>query len=89
MNRAILFLLALLLGGVGHAKAALIHDYELNNSYADILGGPSLVPNGGTLEASGYTLAANQGLSLSNAIDPNNYSIQMGVSLSELALQRS
>ena len=52
------------------------HIYELNNSLADSLGGPSLVNNGATLGATGLTFGANQGPSLSNAIDPANYSIE-------------
>jgi Concanavalin A-like lectin/glucanases superfamily len=53
------------------------HVYELNGTFADALGGPSLVPYGGTLNASSYSFGADEGLSLSNAIDPGNYSIEM------------
>ena len=42
------------------------HVYLLNGSYADLFGGPSLVGDGGTLGANGYTFGTNQGLSLSN-----------------------
>jgi Ca2+-binding RTX toxin-like protein len=57
--------------------ALLTHDYELNGSYADDLGGPALVPVGGTLNATNYAFDANEGLSLSNAIDSSNYSIEI------------
>jgi hypothetical protein len=53
------------------------HVYDLNGTFADALGGPALVPNGGTLGATGYTFAAGQGPSLSNAINPTTYSIEM------------
>jgi hypothetical protein len=52
-------------------QAAVIHDYLLNNSYADSLGGPALTPNGGTLSAGGYTFAATQGLNLDSALTAN------------------
>src|SRR6476659_3669377 len=57
--------------------ALLIHDYELNGSYADEFGGPAVVPAGGTLNATNYSFGANEGLSLSNAIDSSNYSIEL------------
>jgi hypothetical protein len=59
--------------------AALIHQYRLDGSFADDLGGPDLVPNGGVLDAKGYTFAMNQGLSLSNGLPgttPANYTIE-------------
>ena len=63
----------------------LIHDYELNGSYADTLGGPSLAPNGGTLTASNYTFGAGQGLNLTGALTtPDNYSIEMVFSIDSL-----
>ena len=52
------------------------HVYNLNNSYTDVYGGPSLTPNGGTLSASGYAFGANQGLSLSGVFSAgSSYSI--------------
>ena len=53
------------------------HAYTLNGTFADLFGGPSLVSLGGTLGPTGYTAPTNQGLSLSNAINPTNYSIEM------------
>jgi hypothetical protein len=72
--------------GMGAAEAATVtHFYGLSNTLTDAYGGPTLVSNGGSLSASGYSFAANQGLSLSNAIDPNNYSILLDYSLSDTA----
>jgi hypothetical protein len=56
----------LLLAGTG--RAALIHQYRLDGSFADDLGGPSLAPAGGTLGPTGYAFGPNQGLALSNAL---------------------
>ena len=67
------------------ATANLVHDYDLNGSLADNLGGPDISSNGGTLTASGYTFGAGQGPSLSNALaDPSNYSISMSFHLDSL-----
>ncbi len=58
-----------------------LHAYELNNSLADTLGGPSLVNNGATLGVAGLTFAPNQGPSLSSwlggSATSGNYSIEM------------
>ena len=66
------------------ARAATVtHIYELNGSYADSLGGPRLVPTGGTLTATDYVFGnpanrVNEGLSLTNAItDADDYAIEM------------
>jgi len=65
--------------------SAQTHVYTLNNTYADANGGPSLVPNGGTLSASGYTFGQNQGLSLSGALaSGSNYSIETLFTFSSL-----
>src|ERR1019366_2686015 len=69
-------------GATVTTASPLVHDYELNNSYADALGGPALVPTGGSLTATQYTWAnvpgANQGLTLTGGLPTvNNYSIQM------------
>src|SRR5207247_1780441 len=49
---------------------------ELNGSLADQLGGPSLVADGGVLDATRYTFGANQGLRLTGALaDTANYSV--------------
>jgi hypothetical protein len=57
---------------------AAAHNYPLDGSLADQLGGPSLVPVGGTTTSTGYDFAANQGLNLSNAItNGGQYSIEI------------
>jgi len=85
------YLIALsLLFHAGQASASLVHDYELNNSLADALGGPSLVNNGATLGANGLTFGANQGPSLSNALSNTGvYSIQIGVSIDSIIGDRN
>jgi hypothetical protein len=40
------------------------HQYVLDGSLADDLGGPALVSAGGTLDATGYSFGANQGLTM-------------------------
>jgi len=52
-----------------------IHFYELNGSYSDAYGGPAITPNGGVLNLTNYSFAANQGLSLSNALPSSVYTI--------------
>jgi hypothetical protein len=51
--------------------------YGLNGSYAESNGGPSLVPNGGTLGPDGYTFGVQQGLSLSGTGIFDAYSIEI------------
>ncbi|MEO7720187.1 MAG: hypothetical protein ABIY70_28690 [Capsulimonas sp.] len=60
--------------------ATLTHEYDLDGTYADTLGGPNLVANGGTLTATHYNFGANQGLSLSNGVTANDYSIELNFS---------
>jgi hypothetical protein len=68
--------LAFTLSSVSWAAPA--HDYELNGSFNDALGGPALVTGGGTLGADGYTFGVSQGLALSNALtDGADYSIEI------------
>lgn len=63
-------------GSAGASAATLVHVYELEGDFLDSLGGPALVPNGGTLGATRYTFGANQGLSLTNGlVDTSDYSI--------------
>lgn len=40
------------------------HQYKLDGTLTDDLGGPALVADGGTLDATGYSFGANQGLTL-------------------------
>ena len=74
--------------GAAHGVPTLIHDYQLNGTLADALGGPALVAAGGTLGGSGYTFAPNQGLSLSNGLagGNGNYSIEMSFSFSNTGI---
>ena len=54
-----------------------IHHYPLLGSYADELGGPSLVPLGGMLAASGYAFTPNDGLVVANAMPMQVYTVQI------------
>ncbi len=78
-------LLSALLTGPTTASAAavLVHDYRLDGSLTDVLGGPALGTLGGTLGATGYTFGPNEGLTLSNGINATDYSIVMDFSLSD------
>src|SRR5688572_1356425 len=55
----------------------LLHDYELNGSYADAFGGNPMVPNGSTLTATEYVFGPDQGPNVSGVIDPATYCIDM------------
>lgn len=77
--------------GSSFAGAAVVHDYELNGSLADALGGPSLIPfnrNGGTngsIGSTGFTFPFNAGLQLSNGLpDIAQYSIEMRFTLDSI-----
>jgi hypothetical protein len=59
------------------APAALTHQYRLTGGYGDDLGGPALVPSGGTLGANGYTFGPNQGLSVTGAMPQNEYTVDL------------
>ena len=80
---ALAFTAAVFVGMPGAANAQ-NHLYTLNNTYADVFGGPSLGNDGGALGASGYTFSSNQGLSLSSVLTGNTYSIAFESSLSNL-----
>jgi hypothetical protein len=66
--------------------AGLVHNYDLAGSLADSLGGPSLVANGGTVNASDYSFGPAQGLTLSNAslANPGTYSVLIDFSFDDL-----
>lgn len=56
--------------------ANLVHLYEFNGSFADSLGGPALVNNGGTLSGGSLLFGANQGPTLDIESDlAGDYSI--------------
>ena len=59
--RKLAALAALALAAGASQAATPSHLYELNGSFADTFGGPSLVSNGGTLGASSYSFGANLG----------------------------
>ena len=59
----------------GVQAATAIHYYSLDNTFADALGGPSLVGAGGALDPTGYTFGSNQGLILSDALPADEYTI--------------
>jgi hypothetical protein len=65
------------------AAPVLLHDYQLNGSYEDALGGNDIVALGGSLggpctsapsDCAGYMFGPNQGLRLENAFGPGNAS---------------
>lgn len=66
------------------ASAALVADFQLNNSLADSLGGPSLVNNGATLGATGLTFSNNQGPTLNGFSNSGVYSIVVEFSFDSL-----
>jgi hypothetical protein len=77
------------LNGINEVQAAsLTHRYDLKGSSADAFGGSSLQLGGGTLSGIGYTFGANQGLSLSNAVNPGSYSIVMDFSIDDTSSYR-
>src|SRR6185369_7292795 len=62
------------------------HLYDLNGTYADLLGGQALVADGGTLDSGRYTFQPNQGLRLSGALtDTTNYSVRIVAELDTLS----
>ena len=87
--RAMIATLLVLASADAPCLAGIIHDYELNGSYADSLGGPALAPAGGTLNATNYSFGANQGLSLSSwltgSATSGNYSIETTFNFSTLS----
>ncbi len=55
------------------------HSYDLNTgSFADSLGsGPAITGYGGSFGPDGYSFPKGTGMSLTGAVDPNNYSVEM------------
>ena len=88
-TRAMIATLLVLASADAPCLAGIIHDYELNGSFADSLGGPALAPAGGTLNATNYSFGANQGLSLSSwltgSATSGNYSIETTFNFSNLS----
>ena len=77
---------AVLLGFAATAgAAAVLHDYQLQDSFADSRGGPDLVGLGGVLSPAGYAFTGGHGLSLSGALlHSGDYSIAIDFSFTEL-----
>ena len=62
------------------------HIYELNGSFADSKGGPSLVPRGGSLVNGGYRFGKDQGLELVGAFaNPEKYTIIVGLTFDNMS----
>ncbi|HEX7700144.1 MAG TPA: hypothetical protein VF403_05470 [Kofleriaceae bacterium] len=62
-----------------------IHQYSLNNSYADDFGGPSLVGHGGGFFTGGYQFGPNQGLTVDDALPQDIYTVDIEFSFADLA----
>ncbi|MCI0461199.1 MAG: Ig-like domain repeat protein [Gemmataceae bacterium] len=79
------------LGSTGaFTPPSLIHDYQLNGSLADALGGPPLVETGGTLNPTNYSFSPDKGLTLSGALSSNDtYSIEMVFNLATVTGRRA
>ena len=61
------------------------HLYTFASSFTDSLGGPAIVPDGGTLSGGRYVFGAGQGLHLTGALaTPTNYSVAFVVRLDSL-----
>ncbi|MHC4178034.1 MAG: hypothetical protein ACYSWU_11040 [Planctomycetota bacterium] len=73
-----LILSSLILGLACPVSAAvLVHDYQLDGSLTDALGGPSLTSLGGSVGPDRYTFGKNQGLRLVDGlVDTGNYGIE-------------
>lgn len=73
-----LMALGLLLSFACPVQGQLLHDYELNGSYADAFGGNPMIPNGGTLTATEYVFGPDQGPNVSGILsDPATYCIEL------------
>jgi hypothetical protein len=53
------------------------HVYRVDGSLADERGGPSLVALGGTVGPTSYTFGVGQGLTLTGALNPRVYSLEL------------
>src|SRR5690349_10165425 len=73
---------ATLLVGSAVSAQTPTHSYDLNGTFADALGGPSLVGLGGSVGSTGYTFQPNQGLQLTGALNTSVYSIELVFALS-------
>ncbi len=76
-TRAATMAAGLALAAASASAQTATHVYDLNGSFADALGGPSMLGQGGTLGATGYAFGTNQGPTLAGAIGADQYSIEM------------
>lgn len=79
-TRRILATCALAFAALG-TQAAQTHWYTLQGSLADVHGGPALESAGGTLGTDGYSFGPNQGLTLTDAVAGQVYTIDLTMSL--------
>ncbi len=61
-----------------------LHQYSLNNTFADDEGGPLLAGSGGTFVAGGYQFGANQGLTGVGIVPQNVYTIDLEFAFADL-----
>ena len=76
-----------LIAHAAQADASLVHQFNLDNSFADSVGNLTITGDGGTLDAGGgYSFGQNQGLTLTNGFTAfeDNYTIVMDVQYSDL-----
>jgi hypothetical protein len=74
----------LMLGSANTFAAGESHLYLLNQSLNDQIGNANLVSHGGTITAEGYQFSGtHDGLSLTNALTGNSYTIDMSVTFSK------
>jgi hypothetical protein len=79
-------LCALLLAVPTAWGAAIVHDYNLTSSLNDLIGSATLVSDGGSISAAGYTFGTDQGLNVSSVLsNTGNYSILMDFSFQSLS----
>lgn len=80
---------SLALAVLGAHAASVTHNYQLNGSLNDALGGPALGDYGGVVGASSYAFGPGQGLSLSGGIaNTADYSIEMQFSFDSISSYR-
>ena len=82
----------LTISSYGHDAMALpnaAHGYNFTGSYADQLGGPAIIPDGGSISGSLYNFVPGQGLTLNNGVDPANYSIEMKFKINTITSARN
>jgi hypothetical protein len=78
----------------GAQAAAVVHDYQLNGTLADALGGPALTAinaggANGTIGATGFSFPANSGLQLTGGLfNADTYSIEMAFSFDSVSSWR-